>query len=302
MNRQDFLRARQNGIGGSDIAAILGVSRFKSPVDVYLAKTNPNPQDGDAEHLYWGHALEAPIINRFCQETGLNVQRQPPIARHSQHEWAVANADALIVDADGKTDGILEIKTAGAFKTREWGASDTDEIPMEYIAQVQWYMGVFGVAYGYLAVLIGGNRYCHYYLERDAELIDIMLAKAGAFWRDHVQARVPPEPQNGNDTYRLHPHDNGETAEADSETLAAYSELKALKAQEKALSEQIARCEDTLKSKIGSRAIMALDGQQLFSWKGQTSRRFDGKAFQAAHPELYKQFTKTTETRILRLK
>jgi putative phage-type endonuclease len=296
----NFLAQRKKGIGGSDIAAILGVSKFKTALDVYLSKTTEQPEQ-KGEHLYWGHALENPIIDRFIQDTGANVIRQPEMRRHPDYEWAIANADALITNGD-TIEAILEIKTSSAFKSREWGADDTDEVPIEYIAQVQWYMWIYDVNEAYLAALIGGNQYRQYHITRDDELIAMLAEKAQAFWQNHVIPRIPPEPQDGADAQKLYPHDNGDTAEADSDTLTAYAELRELKAQEKELKAQIAAREDLLKIKIGNYSAMQANGNTLFTWKAQSSNRFDSKAFQAAHPDLYRQYTKQSETRVLRLK
>ena len=297
----NFLATRRQGIGGSDIAAILGVSKFKTALDVYLSKTTDQPEQ-QGEHLYWGHALENPIIDRFVRDTGANVIRQPEMRRHPQHEWAIANADALIVDGAGNPQAILEIKTSSAFKSREWGADDTDEVPIEYIAQVQWYMWIYDVQEAYLAALIGGNQYRQYHIQRDDELIAMLAEKAQTFWENHVIPRIPPEPQDGADAQKLYPHDNGNAAEADSDTLTAYAELKALKAQEKDIKAQIDAREDLLKIKIGEYSAMQAGDNTLFTWKAQSSNCFDSKAFQAAHPDLYQQYSKTSETRVLRLK
>ena len=283
----NFLTQRKKGIGGSDIAAIIGVSQFKTALDVYLSKTTEQPEQ-QGEHLYWGHALENPIIDRFIQDTGANVIRQPEMRRHPQHQWAIANADALIMNGD-TIEAILEIKTSSAFKSREWGVDDTDEVPIEYIAQVQWYMWIYNVQEAYLAALIGGNQYRQYHIKRDDELIAILAEKAQAFWQNHVIPRIPPEPQNGEDAQKLYPHDNGNTAQADSDTLTAYAELKELKAQEKELKAQIAAREDLLKIKIGEYSTMQAGDNTLFTWKAQQSNRFDSKAFQASHPYLYQQ-------------
>lgn len=296
----NFLVNRRQGIGGSDIAAILGVSKFKTALDVYLSKTTDQPEQ-KGEHLYWGHALENPIIDRFIRDTGANVIRQPEMRRHPDYEWAIANADALITNSD-TIEAILEIKTSSAFKSREWGADDTDEVPIEYIAQVQWYMWIYDVQEAYLAALIGGNQYRQYHITRDDELIAVLAEKAQAFWQNHVIPRIPPNPQDGADAQKLYPSDNGDTAEADSDTLTAYAELRELKAQEKELKAQIAAKEDLLKIKIGSYSAMQTNGNTLFTWKAQSSSRFDSKAFQAAHPDLYRQYTKQSETRVLRLK
>lgn len=296
----NFLTQRKKGIGGSDIAAIIGVSQFKTALDVYLSKTTEQPEQ-QGEHLYWGHALENPIIDRFIQDTGANVIRQPEMRRHPDYEWAIANADALITNGD-TIEAILEIKTSSAFKSREWGADDTDEVPIEYIAQVQWYMWIYNLQEAYIAALIGGNQYRQYHITRDDELIAMLAEKAQAFWQNHVIPRIPPNPQDGADAQKLYPSDNGDTAEADSDTLTAYAELRELKAQEKELKAQIAAKEDLLKIKIGSYSAMQTNGNTLFTWKAQSSSRFDSKAFQAAHPDLYRQYTKQSETRVLRLK
>ena len=296
----NFLTQRKKGIGGSDIAAILGVSKFKTALDVYPSKPTDQPEQ-KGEHLYWAHALENPIIDRFIRDTGANVIRQPEMRRHPDYEWAIANADALITNSD-TIEAILEIKTSSAFKSREWGADDTDEVPIEYIAQVQWYMWIYNLQEAYIAALIGGNQYRQYHITRDDELIAMLAEKAQAFWQNHVIPRIPPNPQDGADAQKLYPSDNGDTAEADSDTLTAYAELRELKAQEKELKAQIAAKEDLLKIKIGNYSTMQANGNTLFTWKTQSSSRFDSSAFKNAHPDLYQQYTKTSETRVLRLK
>lgn len=303
MNHQDFLAARQSGIGGSDIAAILGLSKFKTALDVYHSKTAPAPEpEKPAEHLYWGHALEAPIAARFGEETGYTICRQPEIRRHPQHDWAIANADGLILAREGgEPVGILEIKTSSAYAAKSWSADDAEHIPVEYFAQVQWYLEIFDLDMAYLAVLIGGSDYRHYRIERDRELAAHLIEQGSRFWHDHVLANIPPAPQTPDDLLKLYPQDSGDSAEADTETLIAYNELTALKAQMKILEGQIAEREDLLKTKIGQHAVMRHNGQKLFSWKTQSSNRFDSKRFQAAHPDLYQQFLKPSETRVLRI-
>ena len=163
-------------------------------------------------------------------------------------------------------------------------------------------MWIYNLQEAYIAALIGGNQYRQYHIQRDDELIAMLAEKAQAFWQNHVIPRIPPEPQNGEDAQKLYPHDNGDTAQADSDTLTAYAELRELKAQEKELKAQIAAKEDLLKIKIGNYSTMQANGNTLFTWKAQSSSRFDSSAFKNAHPDLYQQYTKTSETRVLRLK
>ncbi len=300
MASQQFLQTRKTGIGGSDIAAILGVSKFKTALDVFLSKTTDQPEE-ENELFYWGHALENPIIDRFVKETGFSVLRHPETQRLSESQpYILANADALILGEDGKPQGILEIKTSSAYKTKEWSVDDGEAIPLEYSAQVQWYMGIFDVDFAYLAVLIGGNQYRHYRIERDKELFEMMRDRAIAFWQNHVLTNTPPVPQNAEDVLKLYPQDDGGSKEADSKTLQAYGELCEIKTQIKELEARKAAAENILKEKIGEAAQMQHNGEKLFSWKTQSSNRFNSSAFRAEYPDLYKAFTQTTESRVFR--
>lgn len=299
----EFLAARQSGIGGSDIAAILGLSQFKTALDVYAAKTNPQGEpEKQAEHLYWGHALEAPIAARFSEETGHLIFRQPEIRRHPQHEWAIANADALILDKEtNQPIGILEIKTSSAYKSKAWSLDNAEEIPIEYFAQVQWYLEIFNLDMAYLAVLIGGNQYRHYPIKRDREIGANLLEKGHEFWHKHVLAQVPPPPQSAADVAKFYPQDNGETTQADTETLIAYNALILAKQELAEKQSQVDELENQLKIKIGQAQQMNDGERKLFTWKTQSSRRFNSKGFQAAYPDLYKQFLTESTTRNFRV-
>lgn len=300
---QTFLKARQTGIGGSDVAAILGYSKYKTALDVFLSKTTEQPEL-QSEHLYWGHALEAPISERFSQETGYKIFRQPEIKRHPKHNWAIANADGLILDPQTQNPiGILEIKTSNAFKTSDWSQdeNDPDGIPIEYLAQVQWYLEIFDLDLAYLAVLIGGNNYRHYRIERDREVAENLIEQCGKFWHNNVLTNTPPKPQTANDLIKLYPEEDGQSIEADTETLISFNKLRELKAQEKTLTEEIKTQETFLKAKIGAHSTMQMGGEKLFTWKNQNRTIFDKESFQAVHPDLYQQFCKTSNTRILRL-
>lgn len=301
MQNNNFLVQRQTGIGGSDIAAILGLSQFKTALDVYSAKLSLQGEK-QAEHLYWGHALEPAIAARFSEETGYPILRQPEIKRHPQHDWAIANADGLILDRETHAPiGILEIKTSSAYKSKAWSEDDPEKIPIEYTAQVQWYLEIFDLDMAYLAVLIGGNQYRHYPIQRDRELGAGLIEKGYEFWHNHVLAKVPPPLQNAEDVDKYYPQDNGETAQADTETLIAYNALILAKQELAEKQRQVDELENQLKIKIGQAQQMNDGERKLFTWKTQSSRRFNSKSFQAAHPDLYKQFLTTSTTRNFRV-
>jgi len=146
--RIEFLSARRLGIGGSDIGAIMGLSKWKSPVDVWLDKTGRIEPDLEmSEPAYFGVELESFVATEYSKRSGNKVQRVNQSMKHPEHSWMLANIDRAVVadgsrarlDKDGKLAGIkglLECKTASAYLEREW----LDEsAPLAYVAQCQWY-------------------------------------------------------------------------------------------------------------------------------------------------------------------
>lgn len=292
------LEERKTGMGGSDIAAILGLSQFKTPFEIYQSKVG-EVEEKQNELFYWGNALEDPIAKRFEEETGYQVILHPETKRHPSHHFAIANADGLI-QKNGETIGILEIKTSSAFKSKEWSLDDAEEIPIEYFAQVQWYLEIFDLDMAYLAVLIGGNQYRHYPIKRDRELGESLIAKGKEFWENHVLKQIPPE-KTEKELLEQFPRDNGKTVEATTEILIEFNHLIALKEARKQLDEKIEKLENFLKIQIGENQQMNAGEIKLFTFQSQKTKRFDSNKFKEDHPDLYKMYLKETENRVLRL-
>lgn len=322
--REDWLKARKSGLGGSDISAILGVNPWKTAVDVYLDKTGKTPDIEPNDAMYWGTVLEEVVAKEYAGRTGSKVQRINQIMRHPQHAWMIGNIDraivtpgsrARVVDGSSRTiagaDGLLECKTASAYKAGEWGRPDDDEaVPTAYVAQCMWYMGITGLDWCDIAVLIGGQKYLHKRIERDGETIRGMIERAEEFWFKHVVEGIAPEPKTGEDAYKLFPHDSERIIEANPKTLELLGRAQELKAQIAALELELDGDKKKgingvigeLKAFMGDASAIELGGETLATWKAQTSQRFDTTAFKAAHPDLYAQFAKQSESRVFRLK
>lgn len=212
--------ARKSGVGGSDVAAILGLSKWKTPREVYLEKIGELEADNDEEYgevedkvdsIHFGNVLEDVVADEFSRRNDLKVRRRNNILLHPKYEYMLANIDRDIV----KVDAGLECKTAGAFMVTEWGPSGTDEFPDYYLTQCVHYMNVTGKNNWYLAVLIGGNQYRQYYVEQDNELAEMVLQGVKDFWK-RVEDRDPPDydftHRSTKDLInRLYPGTNGET-------------------------------------------------------------------------------------------
>lgn len=348
-DRIAWLAERKKGIGGSDVAAVLGVNPYRTQTDIYLDKTSEIVEDTpQSDAAYWGSTLEDIVAKEFSARTGMKVQRLTKslstafddrigIEESAPRGWARANIDrAIVVPEISKmvrpiedcsdalrrkcfrfgltitTDAILECKTANARMADEWGPSQEAEIiagtvtsehkiPIYYETQVQWYMGVTGARVAYVAVLIGGSDFRVYEVKRDEDLIGVMVGRCWAFWRDHVMKRVPPEPTNADDVKKLFEKDSGVMKEATNEVATTIGELRNIKQRIKELEAEKKALECDLIVAIGEDTGFTIDGKKAATYKTQSATRFDSTAFKADHPELYREYSKTSTTRVLRI-
>jgi len=259
-----FLTDRLTGLGGSDIGAILGVNHFKTPLDVYLSKVDPQPEESDNEFFYWGHAHEYAIARRFERDHKESVIRNVPIARHPKHDWMIANVDGIIAAPDR---GVLEIKTVSAFSQDGWGEEGSDQVPLSYVAQCAWYMAVMGYDYAVVAALFGGNKYKEYRIERDLELEATLIAKGKEFWFENVVKRIPPEPKTSGDIAKMFQRDIGTTIEADDDIFKMCVELRGMKDRIKQDEDAIEDLQNAIKIYMKDAGVLMYCGQLLNTWK-----------------------------------
>lgn len=304
--REQWLQERRTGIGGSDIGAILGISGFRTPLDVQQDKLGLVPDAPASEAMLWGIRHEAMIAEHYADITGSKVQRINQVLRHPEHEFMLANIDRAIV-ADGSrarfdgnqlkgATGILECKTASAFVAGRWGSDEDDQAPVEYVAQCMWYMGVTGMPWCDLAVLIGGNHFKVKRIERDEQVITDMIERARAWWQRHIVERIPCDPINPADAAKLYPQDNGATIEADNAAQDAVVRLHAVKQQIGALEAEESLLKTQIQSFMGEASVLTYGGNPVATWKASKApMRFDSSGFKAAHPDLYGQYLKAGE-------
>jgi putative phage-type endonuclease len=283
-----WLANRRTGIGGSDIAAIMGLSPWRSPLDVYLDKTGAAEPVADSESMYWGRRLEDVVASEWQQRAGRRVQRVNTMLRRTGDEdWMLANIDRAIVapgsrvrvGSDGASligaAGVLEVKTASAHAAADWqGADGSDALPVYYAAQGMWYLAVTGQDVCEFAALIGGQRFVTRRVERDEETIRGMVEQAREFWRRHVMQRMPPEPRTGAEAAKLWRRDQGDMRAIDDSTplLTALNELRSLRSQAKELDAQIDGLTDELKLAIGPASGLTVGGQPVVTWRASKDR------------------------------
>ena len=186
MNREQWLEERRKGIGGSDAAKVMGLSRWGGPLSVWQDKVNGIRDDiSNLEAVHFGAVLEEVVAREFAAREGLKVHRINGIVSSKEYPFMLASVDRKI---SGRNAG-LECKTANAFKADEWA---DDRLPEEYYAQVQHYNAVMGWEGCWIACLIGGQRFVHKYVPRNDNFIADMIAVERDFWENHVLTGTPP--------------------------------------------------------------------------------------------------------------
>lgn len=170
---------------------------YKSIIDVYIDKTEGSSFEGNAA-THWGHMLEGTVIKEFASRHSEFIVYQAPYSVID--DFLIANLDGVLKDKETGNYGVLEIKTTNAYNYKDW---DGDIVPQYYYAQVQHYLMLTGYKFAYIAVLIGGNHYKDFRIERSEEDIELIRNKATEFYQENLLKKIPPMP-DGSDAYMEH--------------------------------------------------------------------------------------------------
>jgi putative phage-type endonuclease len=182
---------RRKYIGGSDIAAILGISPWKTAVDLWIDKTTPPREDShNWQAKARGTRMEPYILDMVRSEYGLRITAANQRYKDEVRPYFACEVDAETLTLTGPPQNI-EIKTVHPFKSREWGEVDTDSVPLHYLAQVQWGLGITGREVCHVFALIGDDLR-HYPITRDEETIVALREKADEFWLKYVVPGLRP--------------------------------------------------------------------------------------------------------------
>lgn len=287
MDRNDF-------IGSSDIASIMGMSRWKTALQLWAEKTGKveAPDLSENEAVQLGTELEDFVAKKFEKQTGKKVRRSPKLYIHARYSHFRCQVDRLI---EG-TDELLECKTCSAWKKEEW---EGEEIPNEYILQVMWQLGITGRSKGYIAVLIGGQSFKYKEIIFDKELFDKMLLEALKFW-DCVKNDLEPLAVGDDVSFiqDLHPKSSDKILETE-DLNHKIDCLVLIKNQIKDLTDDKNTIEANIKQYIGDNLGITSNKYKI-TWATQSRRYVDTELLKKAG--LYEQYSQEKETRVLRIK
>lgn len=299
---------RSKFLGGSDIAAVLGVSPWKTPLDLWRDKITPRA-DGERKKVFtrgirWESVVAEMLVERL-EADGHTVEIVGTNNRYRDQEHAFMAAE---IDFEVKLDGSeeitnVELKTVHPFKMKEWGESDSDDMPVHYTAQVMHGLGVTQRRHGILAALFGADELRAYPVEADSETIAAIRQRGLEFWQNHVLTKIAPEPINIHDTERLFGDDGAESMPTDPTLNEWLVRMRYLRAEIKAREAEYEALEFQTRKAMGSTThILMPNGKAAAEWKKRSGSFLDQAALKEAHPKLVREFTRKWDKRVFTLK
>jgi putative phage-type endonuclease len=306
MITEEQRQLRRSSIGGSDAAAAVNLSPWKTPYVLWAEKRGyaEREDNSDNDFAHFGNVLEDVVAEEFMRRTNQRVMRMRKTISHPQYPWMTANIDRrLIARNNGRASTLregLECKTASFFVAKEWGERD-DQIPIQYLIQVMHYMAVTGWDAWHVAVLIAGNDFRTFRIRRDEEMIEDLIKREKEFW-DHVLSDTPPDAQTLDDTYMRWPKDYGTPLVCSPNARRAYDRLMKLRDEADANEEAQIKEKIIIQSWMGNHTtLLDVDGKtKLCTWKHQSAKRIDPEKLRKEHPEIAAACTKVGESRVMR--
>lgn len=283
-------------IGGSEIAAVMGLSRWKSPLRLWAEKTGKIKTEdiSNREYIQLGNELEDFVAKKFEKMSGKKVRRDTRTFKHKMHPYLIGHVDRIIVGEDE----LLECKTCNAWKAHEWEGED---IPQEYILQVMWYLGISGRSKGYIAVLIGGQKFVWKEIQFDEELFKKMIESAILFVEHFIKEDVAPMAAYGdNQTVgKLYPTQTDVIMTTEDKSI---DELIGRIEASKKIIDDAAKIKDEEEARLKQRIGYA-EGvetpQYKVVWKSQNSTRVDFERLKA--DGIYEKYAVVKQSRVLRI-
>jgi putative phage-type endonuclease len=271
--REQWLFERRTGIGGSDAATVMGCNPYKSLYALFAEKSGLAPEDeAESEAAEWGKRLEAAIAAKYADVTGRQVNLYgstvPTIMRHPRRAYMLGSIDADVACADFDGAGILEIKTTGVHRADDW----EEAAPLAYQVQLQHYFAVTGRRWGSFAVLIGGQKFKWYDVQRNDKFIATLEERCAWFW-GLVERGEAPDIDGTESTAEalkaLYPRDTGETIDLGPAAIEIVEQLEAAKAELAAAEARKRELDNRVRAAMGPASYGIVPGLGKFSLKLQ---------------------------------
>lgn len=283
----EWLAERLSSIGASEVAAVLGISKWQTPLSIYHAKMGV-PSDFPEELSYVTHASEDVVagwVEKFHPEWG--TVEPGFMARSTSAPWLHATFDRILLQPDGVRIP-LQIKTGHQNAAKSWD----DGVPADYQIQEQLEMFVYGAQLARLVVMHGGRTFAHYDIARDDDFLNnFVIPTTGDFWTENVLAKVPPQPFTSAEAAAYWPANAEETVEATEVELEQWVTYGGLLEAAKAIETKLDAVKFELQQTMKTATRMTYNGAPLFAWKeSKPVTRFNSTQFKKEHFELAQKY------------
>lgn len=311
--RANWLTDRRSGIGGSDIAAIVGLSPWQSRYSVWADKVGLLPLDeGSSEAMEFGQRAEPMLAGYFTDRTGLYVAGEQMTCTVPDAPWMRCTLDGFAVESP--VSDLEQAVAAVEFKTTSATADEwAQEVPVHYACQATWTSVVTQlptVMFGVLHLAFGRPTFRVYTFTPTEDDKTLLVNAASSFWRDHVLTGTPPA-ADGSDatTEALQAAFRGDPGldalEADSALRIECIRVNSLKARIKDAEGSLSEAQNNIRLALGDHTSL-INGRDakgkpivLATWKPGERRVFDDASALREHPELVEYITKTPTRTLL---
>ena len=268
---------RSRGIGGSEIAAILGLDPRRDAFSVYAEKVGLVPHNYEPnDRMEAGKFLEQGIAAWYAKRTGQEIEWCDTTRCHPDREWQVWSPDALVLGNENGIAGIrrhiggVDAKNVSYDQSARWGEPGTDSVPDYIHLQCQWYASGEDLPWWDVAACFGGNDLRIYRVNRDAQIEAAILEEAERFWRGNVLARVPPPPGPSPATVdalrQMFPRNVQALRCATAEEAQLLTDLKTANEEWEVVNRRCTEIENRLKLSIGE-AEGLIAGKYKLTWR-----------------------------------
>lgn len=292
-NRETFLLERKLGIGGSDIAPIMGLSPYSTPLDVYRDKMNPAViYEEESEDLKRGARVEKYILQEYCEVNNCSLETNLAPVIDLKYPFMRGNVDAKVVGENV----IVEAKSTKC-PIAKW----EEGIPEYYRTQVAYYAMLTNAERVDVPVLFSNWQYACFTYWRDYEYEARIRQAVIDFWNNHIVAGIPPAPSNPVELQEVYPKlESSKVVKADSGIREKINIWQETSLKRRELEKQEEKLKIEIQSFMGDAGILDA-GFCKVALKERTMSRLDTGALKEAMPELYREYSNDNTYRILQI-
>jgi putative phage-type endonuclease len=288
INTPEWLELRRQGIGGSDCAGIMGMSKYEdsTPYQIWLEKTGQGEPKKIEEWHKRGHILESAVLKWYNQQnTLLTAEPVSAIFRSTKYPWMQFTPDAVLPCHSRN----VQVKTSRL--SDEWGDPETDQVPKDILIQCQHEMIILGAPVTDIPVLTFGLEFQKYVVKADKEIQEAIIEEERRFWHEHVLRKVEPLITTSEDIKKRYPFSNGKATTATTEDFQNYIELKRVREESDAIEVKKHQLEILIKKSMGDFESIENSGKTLATWKTtKPGQKFDIDTFKQVYPEIYNKY------------